>query len=374
MLRDPIKKALLLTISDWDHDGVRVDVRRNFLRVLDCRTPGLGSTVYASATESKVVPHTCKSKMCPSCGHRATALWQREQWASLPDIPYVGLTLTMPKDLWGIFQRNSHLLQDLPSLGAEVVKQWANVTHGATVFTMVVRHTFSRNLGFNPHLHMLLSAGGLRQSDGRWIRNLQIRRSEVMWRWRYAIITYLRTAFRSRLINNASENNIEEVLQTWERRWWSTHVDSFASKYHFLRYAGRYVRRPPVAQYRFLSVDMEEVTFWTNDLKSRSRVVTRYATGDFIKALAEQVPDRYQNAVHYYGLLAPRGKSSALSALLAIFGQRKRAKPQRLSWAMSIERSFGINPLIDSNGERMRPVAILAAPAPRVIDPSHSLG
>lgn len=358
-LRDPIKKALLLTRSEWDHDDVRGDVRRNFASVINCRTAALGSTIYASATESKVVPHTCKSKMCPSCGHRATALWQREQWASLPDIPYVGLTLTMPKDLWGLFQRNRHLLHDLPSLGAEVVKQWAKVEHGATVFTMVVRHTFSRNLGFNPHLHMLLSAGGQRQSDSRWIHNLRISRSEVMWRWRFAIVTYLEAALRSGLINGtSSEKNLEALLRTWEGCWWSSHVDSFASKGHFLRYAGRYVRRPPVAQYRFLSVDSKEVTFWTNDLKSKTRVMTRYETGDFVNALAEQVPERYSNAVRYYGLMAPRSKANALSALFSLFRQTKRAKPQRLSWAMSVELSFGKNPLVDNKGQHLRAVVI----------------
>ena len=359
-LRDPIKQALLLARSDWDHDGVRADVRRNFAKVLCCRTTALGGTVYASATESKVVPHTCKSKICPSCGHRATALWQREQWASLPNIPYVGLTLTMPKDLWGIFQSNRHLLHDLPSLGAEVVKQWSKEEHGATVFTMVVRHTFSRNLGFNPHLHMLLSAGGLRQSDGCWIPNLRIRSSNVMWRWRFAIVTYLQTALSSGLIDSReSMRVVEDLLRKWKDRWWSTHVDSFASKNHFLRYAGRYIRRPPVAQYRFLSVSAKEVTFWTNDLKTETRLVTRYDTCEFVRALGEQVPDRYRNAVRYYGLLAPRAKSRALSALFSFFRQTKRPKPQRLSWALSIERSFGTNPLVDSKGERMKAVAAI---------------
>ena len=370
-LRDPIKQALLLTRSAWDHEGVRADVRRNFASILECRTAALGSTVYASATENKVVPHTCKSRMCPSCGHRATALWQREQWTSLPDIPYVGLTLTMPRDLWGIFQRNRHLLQDLPSLGAEVVKQWSKVVHGATVFTMVVRHTFSRNLGFNPHLHMLLSAGGLRHSDGLWIANLRLRRFDVMWRWRFAILTYLQTALRAGLIDvSDSQTGLEKVLQKWSTRWWSTHVDSFASKEHFLRYAGRYVRRPPVAQYRFLSIDQEEVVFWTNDLKLKTRVLTSYRTGDFVKALAEQVPDRYRNAVRYYGLLAPRAKSSVFSALFLLFGQTRRPKLQRLSWAMSIERSFGLNPLLDSKGERMQAISLL----PPNVNPQMNAG
>ena len=53
----------------------RSAVRINFDKVLKCRTEALGSEVYASSTEQKVVHHTCKSRTCPSCGHRATILW-----------------------------------------------------------------------------------------------------------------------------------------------------------------------------------------------------------------------------------------------------------------------------------------------------------
>ena len=130
-----------------------------------------------------------------------------------------------------------------------------------------------------------------------------------LWEAPSTIITYLRAALRSGLINGASsEKDLEALLRTWEGRWWSTHVDPFDSKDHFLRYAGRHVRRRPVAQYSFLSVDSKEVTFWTNDLESKTRVITQYETGDFVNALAEQVPDRYRNAVRYYGLLALRAK------------------------------------------------------------------
>lgn len=47
-----------------------------------------------------------------------------------PDIPYYGLVLTMPADLWLIFKENRHLLHDLPTLGAEVVLQWMRDKHG----------------------------------------------------------------------------------------------------------------------------------------------------------------------------------------------------------------------------------------------------
>src|SRR5438270_11726890 len=98
--QQPLKQILTRTRHHWDQDAIRPAVRQNFVKVINCRTPTLGAEVYASETEQKLVYHTCKSKSCPSCGHRATVQWQREQWASLPDIRYAGVVFTMPQELW----------------------------------------------------------------------------------------------------------------------------------------------------------------------------------------------------------------------------------------------------------------------------------
>ena len=87
LTQHPLKKILELTQDQWDHPAERAAVRDNFRKVCMCRTPALGGEVYASAAGEKVFYHTCKSKCCPSCGNRGTLLWQREQWATLPDIP-----------------------------------------------------------------------------------------------------------------------------------------------------------------------------------------------------------------------------------------------------------------------------------------------
>ena len=112
----PLKAILVASRRQWDRAETRPAVRQSFARMIDCKTAALGAEVYASETERKVVPHTCKSRSCPSCGHRATELWQREQWRALPDIPYAGICLTMPDVLWTIFQQNRHLLHDLAAL------------------------------------------------------------------------------------------------------------------------------------------------------------------------------------------------------------------------------------------------------------------
>lgn len=356
--KEPLKEILASTRALWDHNGTRSAVRTNFAKVLMCRTGALGAEVYASATEQKVVFHTCKSRACPSCGYRATRLWQREMWAALPDVKFAGVVFTMPDVLWPIFKLNRHLLDDLPALGAAVIQQWAKDAYSARLMILVVRHTFGRHLNFNPHLHILVSTGGLHASDDSWLSGIRFDVSAFMKRWRYALVTYLREALRRGLIAWAhSVQVLRELLTAQYERWWSVDVQPCASKEHFLRYAGRYVRRPPLAQYRILDHTPDEVSFRTQDHKLKQEVVTRSSPAGFIDRLSDHVPDHYKHAIRHFGLLSPRAKGRTFGALFAQLGEVRRQKPRRLSWARSIEREYGKNPQLDLNGERMAWIA-----------------
>jgi hypothetical protein len=113
----PIKQLLLDTRERWDHSGTEAYVRETFLKIIYCGTIALGAEVFASATQIKLVHHTCKSKFCTSCGQRATEAWQQDLEAVLPDVPYLAITLTIPKEFWPILQENRHLLHGIPAMG-----------------------------------------------------------------------------------------------------------------------------------------------------------------------------------------------------------------------------------------------------------------
>lgn len=350
----PLKQVLLDTRHLWDQPATRPSVRKNFQKVLHCRTQVLGAEVYASDAEEKLVFHTCKSRACPSCGYRATLQWQRAQWASLPDVPYAGIVLTMPDALWPIFRQNRHLLHDLPVLGGAAIQRWVKARYGVRVLIMVVPHTFGRALNFNSHLHVLVSAVGLRESEGRLRTGLQFPRKALMHIWRYAVITYLRQAVDAKVLRSGlSSEQLRVVLKTQYERWWNIDIGHFHSKTHFLRYAGRYVRRPPIAQRRFVEISEHKVEFWTQDLRQRRVINKRYAVADFVAMLAEHVPDHYRHAIRYFGLLAPRSKQGTLAGLFALLGQEERPMPRRLGWAASLRKTFGIDPLLDSRGQPM---------------------
>jgi hypothetical protein len=353
-LHRPLQEILTSSQALWAENN-RPEVPTEFRKVVHCRTLALGAEVYRSSSGGeKVVPHTCKSRMCPSCGQRNNLQWLRERWCNLPEIPYSHLVLTMPDHFWPLFRDNRHLLNDLPSLGAEVIQQWVRKKHGAKLLLAVIPHTFGRDLKFNCHLHVLASQGGLSSDESTWLSYLPLNMKAIMKMWRYTVVTFLRMAYgRGLLATDLSPRKFYQLLDEQYQRWWHVYRGEMRSKGQVLRYAGRYVRRPPIAEHRILQAGPEEVRFLTKDLKSRSTVETTYSVSEFIHRLSLQVPDRYVNNVRYFGLLAPRTKGRLYDFLFHLLGQQQRPKPVRLSWAAALKKYFGTDPLKDDQGNPM---------------------
>jgi hypothetical protein len=146
---------------------------------------------------------------------------------------------------------------------------------------------------------------------------------------------------------------LRQLLKTQYERDWHVDVDELVSKVHFLGYAARYIRRPPIAQHRLQEIDGALVKFLTKDTKSKETVLDAIPKEDFVQILAEHTPDKYRHAIRYYGLLSPRARARNLDAVFALLEQKRRPRPPRLSWAEMIIRYFGKDPLIDSRGRRM---------------------
>jgi hypothetical protein len=273
-MRPTFRQILWDNRSLWDHEKTRPAVRVNFEKLLNCRTLALGAEVYASDNgERKVVPHTCKSRTCPSCGWRATLSWQNEIAATLPDISYAGICLTMPDVFWQIFQQNRHLQDDLPVIGAGVLEDWAEKKYGASVMVLVVPHTFNSALKFNSHLHILVSTIGLHRTGSRLISDICFPRDAIQRAWRHALLDYLTLALKEhRLLSESPPQELTELLQDHRDRWWSVKVDYAKSRNAILEYISRYLRRPPLAEYRLLSSNSQTVSFLAKDKKLRRNV------------------------------------------------------------------------------------------------------
>ncbi len=360
----PLKKILSQSRPYWDRDEMRPAVRRAFGKALQCRTPALGGEVYASENEERTFYRPCKSRPCSSCGYRANVQWLRERWAALPDALYKGITFTMPDLLWPFFRDNPPLTKALSALAAEVIQAQVGVRHGLRVGVIAILHTFNGKLEFNSHVHTMVTGGGLHGSSDIWVSHVSYDRDLLMKSWRKAVIVLLRAALRAgQLRTELTADQMEDLLIHLARCWWSIKIQSFEDKWHFLQYAGRYLRRPPIAQRRITWIGERAVRFWYKDKRLRRRVHVRCSLEEFIARWAQHIPERYQHAVRSFGLFAPRVLGQTSAAIFAILGQERRPRPKPRPWAESIERDFGHDPLLDHTGKRMKWVRRLAPKA-----------
>ena len=352
---DPLKQILSRTRPHWDRDEARPTVRWAFGRALQCRTLDLGAEVYGSEKAERIFNHTCKSRSCSSCGYRATVQWQRERYAALPDALYKGITFTMPRELWPLFRGNPLLAKALPALAAKVIQARVSAKYGLRVGVIAILHTFNGKLEFNSHVHTMVTGGGLYGSSDTWVSRAYYERDLMMQAWRRAVIALIRAALRAgQLRTQMASDQADEMLAEQENRWWSIKIQCFKSKEHFLRYAGRYVRRPPIAQRRITYIGKQTVRFWYKDKKLRRRVYLQCSLEEFIDRWAQHIPERYQHAVRSFGLFGPRVLSQTSAAIFVILGQERRPRPKPRRWADSLKRDFGHDPLVDETGKRMK--------------------
>ena len=346
--RSSLQRILIEGREHYDQQAYDPACRVRLLRASQCKTAQLGSRVYASNDEEQVFCNTCKSPACTSCGHWSTIQWQRERWCALPEGPYRAVTLTMPNTLWPLFASNPRLCRKLAEIAARVIVGYVRVHRGMEVGVLPILHTFNGKLEFNSHVHALVTGRDLQRERAPCIF---LDQDMLMRSWKRLVIALLRAAVQgSCLDSKMSRDAIERMLQREEVRHWRVLVQAFDGKEHFLRYVGRYVRRPPIAERRIISTSNRLVTFWYKDKRLGRRQTVTLTIEEFIDRWAQHLPGRYRHVMRYFGVFGPRRWHQVVEAGFLLVRERRRRRPKRLPWALSIQRLSGRNPLLDHKG------------------------
>jgi hypothetical protein len=202
---------------------------------------------------------------------------------------------------------------------------------------------------------MMVSADGLNTNECRWVGSLKFDPKEIMELWRFAVTSYLFKAHRDGVLQqSALPEEFNDVILGQVRRDWNIHITRRMSKFHFLKYAGRYIRRLPISQKNILAVSEQEVLYLAKDTREKAYVEVRSTPGEFVAILAQHILDRYKHSMRYFGLLAPRTKRITSAGVFALLGQQPRPKPRRPRWAEEIKKRFGVDLLKDEFGNPMR--------------------
>ena len=122
----------------WDYcrEEIPADQRayaqKTVEKMMGCRNLQCGYARYVclECHEEPIVPFSCKSRFCPSCGKVRTDEWVNRISKELLDVPHLHLTLTIAKEMRPYFDRDRSLLKLLLTTAADAVRQVVAVTYG----------------------------------------------------------------------------------------------------------------------------------------------------------------------------------------------------------------------------------------------------
>lgn len=277
--------------------------RRAMTDIVRCRTPELGASLYdcANCGSRHYAYHSCRNRHCPKCqGDRAQAWLERLRARLLPCEHYL-LTFTLPAELRPLARAHQRLVYG--TLLREAAAALQALAHdpqwvGARLGIVAVLHTWSRTLAYHPHVHFLVTAGGLSPDGSAWIKPPHPR---------FLVPGYaLARLFRAKLKAALAKAGLTDKVapDVWDKPF-NVHVQRIGSGQHAALYLSRYVYRIALSNDRIERFDNGRVTFRYTDARAHLTRRMTLAAADFIPRFLQHVLPRGFCKIRYYGLHSP---------------------------------------------------------------------
>lgn len=284
--------------------------QRRVLRNLEsCRTEALGGHLYLcpECGYQRVHYNSCRDRHCPRCQAPRRCKWVEHRMARVLQLGHFQVTVTLPAQLRPLARQHPRMVYSLLfEVTNTVLQQLAAERMDARLGITAVLHTWSRDLALHPHLHCIVTAGGLRRDDQAWVKPPTTR-----FLFPFRILQHLvRKRFLERLTAvvaklgwDAEEDKAFATLRrALYRKRWVVHTEPPDDRpvAHLVKYLARYVYGVAMSDQRLVSDIDGEVTFRTRG----PRTVT-LAGPEFVRRFLQHVLPAGFVKVRHYGLYAP---------------------------------------------------------------------
>jgi len=374
MRRDEIyfKNVMVQIFRDhWDQfkrfhkELVDGNIEENVRKMMGCGLIGNGYYEYIcpKCLRKKKIGFSCKSRFCLGCSKAYIDRWiSRMREMIFKKIKHRHIILTVPGSLWEYFHEG-RMLKELSDCGVKTIKEVIKVCNkgkGLKAGIIAVTQTSGRASNWNPHLHMLVTEGGIDES-GRWQDFYWFEYEILRKRWMYNLLEMVREA------NRGNEEVMGRIDEIYERR---KRVGLIARakrekvrKRDIVGYLIKYVVSPPIALSRITEYDGEKVTYYYREHPTDKKIATTVSAYEFIKRMIQHIPEKGLKLVRHYGLYGFRVVKKVREKLEEIFGKVRGVVQEFESllkgsdlgrdYRDRIIKSFGNDPLRCSCGAEM---------------------
>jgi Putative transposase/Transposase zinc-binding domain len=289
--------------------------------VMRCRTAALGGHVRRcpQGHVPEIWYNSCRHRACPRCCARRIGQWLDGWQEQLLPTDHFHVVFTLPSELHELWRWNRAVMTAVllrrvrATLGRLLGDpKWL----GATPGVLAALHTWGRTLALHPHVHCLVTGGGL-DAEGQWrvVTNgylLPVAVVRALFRGKMlGAIEGLWTAGQLRVPPDLDDDSVRRVLVEAARQQWNIRIaERYTHGWGVAKYLARYVRGGPIKDHRLVAFDGQRVTFryghhraLDDQGKPRQPELT-LSVAEFLDRWSEHVPLSGMHMVRAWGLYA----------------------------------------------------------------------
>jgi putative transposase/transposase-like zinc-binding protein len=309
-----------------------VHVQKVLQRIKTCRTSALGYHVYQCSDEEcghvKYQYHSCRDRHCPNCGAVKKQEWIEARRQELLPVKYYHVVFTLPHELNSVIMGHRRILFKLLfDASAQTLLTFAKDEKylGAASGIISVLHTWGQQLSFHPHIHCIVSGGGITNHNAwkeakknTWLFLFPVKAISIVYRAKFLQgLQQLIANGEVVLPDNTDRKKLFDLL--YQKDWVVYAKAPFGGPHAVIEYLGRYTHKVAISNHRIRSINDQEglVTFDYKDYadEGKQKQMT-LSGGEFIRRFEQHIlPERFCK-IRTYGYLANRNRHQRINEVL----------------------------------------------------------
>ena len=296
-----------------------------------CKTGELGYTASycPECGYQRIRARSCNNRSCPCCQAPLEQKWVMERNSELiAGIAYYHVIFTLPKELNSLMFVNQKVLYDLLFSAATQTlltlcmdKQYM----GAVPGIVSVLHTWGQTLSFHPHLHVMLSGGGL-NAAGQFVETrhkgfiIPVKVLGKMFRGKFldglkALRTALALDYSADAVSLQDDGNWKRFLDLLYSKTWVPFIkETFNGNGNAVKYLARYAYRTAISNSRIREVtDSQVVISYTDYADDNRKKELPFSGEEFVESFLLHVLPQGFHRVRFSGFLANCVKAKNLT-------------------------------------------------------------
>ncbi len=313
-------------------DGSNAHVKMVMNRICICRTQALGYHLYQCGDDTcrhlKYQYHSCRDRHCPNCGAIKKQQWIEARTQELLPVKYYHVVFTLPHELNSLVMGHPRVLYKLlmdASAGTLLCFARDPKYLGATAGIISVLHTWGQQLSFHPHVHCIVSGGGIIEGNqwkhatkNQWRFLFPVKAMSQVYRAKFLeALTVLMKSGKVKLRCSSDEKQLLNLLYTKD---WIVYAKApFGGPHAVIEYLGRYTHKVAISNHRITSINDQEdtVSFAYKDYAdgSKQKQMT-LSTAEFVRRFKQHILPKRFTKIRTYGYLSNRNRHGRINEVL----------------------------------------------------------